>query len=310
MSFLQELRVIDVGRALAKLVPSRADATFEIWNHAAHMVGDDLEVGKAVEQSLEHDVRHRDARLVGPAERPPDLVMALLLLLVVGEVRAARRMEPDRQVELRHQLEQRKRLRCGERFAENVGEDLHARRTEITHCALRFLQEPIGIVHGKRRDEGGKTRRMLAHELRHAVVGKARHVGGHGRRSEDLDRRRTEADHLSVVVELIHDAEAGGEIDDCRDFAHALVHILAVRRDLEHPIVERLRENMIEDVEFHRGPSIGFDTGGADDFRPALEIDDDQPGEVVWLCRAWDSNPASGGSRALPDRRGWRSSRR
>ncbi len=43
------------------------------------------------------DFGHRGARLVGPAERPPNLVVTLLLILVVGEVSTTRRMQPDRQ---------------------------------------------------------------------------------------------------------------------------------------------------------------------------------------------------------------------
>ncbi len=93
---------------------------------------------------------------------------------------------------------------------------------------------------------------MPADEIRHAVVRQARHVGRDGRRPEGLDRRRPEAYHLRVFAELVHDPESRVEIDDRGNRPHALVDVLAVRRDLEHPVVELAREDVVEDVELHR----------------------------------------------------------
>ena len=68
------------GRSRAHLQsPALHDAAFEIRDHPAHVMGDDLRSGMAVEQAGEHQTRHRDAGVIGPAEAPPDLVARLLL---------------------------------------------------------------------------------------------------------------------------------------------------------------------------------------------------------------------------------------
>ena len=93
---------------------------------------------------------------------------------------------------------------------------------------------------------------MPRDELGHAVVGEPRQIGGHRRRPEHLDRRRSQADHLRIVAEHIHDAKARVEIHDGWNRAYAFVHIPAVGRDFEHPFVVALGKDVIEDVELHR----------------------------------------------------------
>ena len=212
---------------------------------------DHLEGRESVEEPFEHDVRHGGARLVRPAEGPPDLVVALLFLLVVGKVGAARRVHPDGQIELGHQREQRQRIRRSERRAQDIGEDLHADRAELAHRAFGLVEQPLRIVHRQRSDESREAARVLRDQLGHAVVGEPRQLGGKRRRPEDFDRRRAQADHLRIVAEQVHDAKARVEIDDRRDRTHALVHVPAVGRDLEHPVVEARRKDVIEDVELH-----------------------------------------------------------
>ena len=161
-------------------------------------------------------------------------------------------MEPDRQIELRHQFEERQRFRRRQRRSKHVGEYLHADRAQLPDRVLRFLEQAIRIVHRQRRDECREAVRVPRHELGHALVGEPRQIGGHRRRSELLERRRAQADHLRIVAEHVHDAEAFCEIDDAWDRPHAFVHVLAVGRDLEHPLVVALRKDVVEDVEFHR----------------------------------------------------------
>src|SRR3989337_853714 len=96
----QERHVVLVRSPAAKLVPARPKASLEKRNYSAQMMRDDLEIWMLVEQTGEDHVRHGCAGLIGPAERPPDLVVALLFGLEVHDIRAAHRVHPDRQIEL------------------------------------------------------------------------------------------------------------------------------------------------------------------------------------------------------------------
>ena len=86
-------------------------------------------------------------------------------------------MQPDRQVELRHQLEERQRLGRGQGRAQHVGEHLHADGVELANGAFCFVEQPFRIVHRQRGDERRKAVAVLGHQLRHAVVGKPCELG-------------------------------------------------------------------------------------------------------------------------------------
>ena len=254
----QKLGQVLVGGAGAELIPAGAYAPFEIRNHPPHVVGDDLQVGMLVEQPRKHQVRHGGAGLVGPAERPPDLVLAFGLALVIGEVRAPGGMHPDRPVQLGHQVEQRHGLGSGQRPAEHVGENLHAHRPQLVDGPLGLQQEPLRVVHRQRGDEGGKAVRILPAIFGHAVVGDLRHLGGDRRRPVDLDRGGAQADHLLIVAKAVHDPETLVKVDDAGDVPHALVHVLAVGQDLQHLVEVGRRENVVEYIQLHKSSFVGF----------------------------------------------------
>ena len=94
-------RVVGVVGALAELVESAADAALEVRHHAAQVVGDDLQVRMAVEQTRKQQARHGHGGLVRPAEGPPQVVLGALFADVVGEVGRPRRVHPDWQVDRR-----------------------------------------------------------------------------------------------------------------------------------------------------------------------------------------------------------------
>ena len=130
-------RVLGI-RAPENLAEAQADLVGEIGDHPAHVMRDDLELRQLVVDAGIDQPRHRRARLVGPAEDEPDLVLRLRLAGIVGEIGAADRMDPHRQVVLAPCAWKIGR-NCGaeERLAEHVGEDLDAARAELVDGARR-----------------------------------------------------------------------------------------------------------------------------------------------------------------------------
>ena len=53
-----------------------------------------------------------------------------------------------------------------------------------------------------------------------------------------------------IVLEAIHDAKPLIEVAEHRNAADPFAHILVTRRNLHHQLVERFRENVVEDIEF------------------------------------------------------------
>src|SRR5262245_40541894 len=98
----QDLGIVLVAGAAPQYLQARPDAAVVEGNHSAEVMGDDLELGIAVEQPVEHHPHHRYRGVVGPAEAPPHLEPRLRLRRIVGHARGARRVQPDRQVELGH----------------------------------------------------------------------------------------------------------------------------------------------------------------------------------------------------------------
>ena len=212
-----------------------------------------LRFGMAIEDAGEDEARHRHAGFVRPPERPPDLELRFRLARVVADVGAAIRVQPHRQVERRHALDERQVFRRVERLAVDVREELNAPGAQLGDRALDLAHRRIGIAKRQRGDESRKTIRMLPHELRHPVVGEARQIDAVLPLRVDLDRRRRDRQDLLIVLEAIHDAEALVEIDQHRDAAHALADVLESRRDRQHAIEIRPRVDVIEDVELAHG---------------------------------------------------------
>ena len=138
----------------------------------------------------EDQPRHRRARVVRPAERPPDLELRSILRLEVGHVGAAIGMEPDRQVVRRHRLEERQELGRRNRLAGDVREDLESARVQLVDGAMQFAERRIRIGERQRRDERGEAIGILPHQLRHAIVGRLRQINRVRGACEDFDRRR------------------------------------------------------------------------------------------------------------------------
>src|SRR5262249_22894736 len=114
---LQQRHVIHVRRALSKLIPTIADASFEVRNHSAHVMRDDFQSWKLIEVTRKNKARHRNARFVGPAKGPPDFILRSALGLIVREIGSTSRMYPDRNIATYGLFEQRKEFRRIKRLA-------------------------------------------------------------------------------------------------------------------------------------------------------------------------------------------------
>ena len=158
-----------------------------------------------VDDLREHQPRHGGRRLVRPAERPPDFVERLLLVDIVRHIGAARRVHPDRLSQLVHFFPERQILRPVERFAGDVGVDLHAERAELLDRALRLAHAGIGRIERYLRDPTRKMVAFLGAQLGKAVVDEADQLVDLGRSlGEGLDRRLRVGQDLPIVLEAIH----------------------------------------------------------------------------------------------------------
>ena len=245
-----------VGGALAQHRHARADAAVEERDHPAHVVGDDLDPRVAVEQPREHQPRHRDRGLVGPAEAPPHLEARALLGLVVRHVRGARRVHPDRQIVFRHRVEQGLELGLVERPSADIGEDLDAACAEVADRPVQLVHRPVHVVHRERGDEGDEPVRVKTDQLRHRVVGDPCELRPRGRVGNVLERRVGKRNHLPVLAELVHQPEADVEVVDHLHLLHPLADVLEPRRGFRHVAVEIAGKDVGVDVDRHVLPPI------------------------------------------------------
>ena len=195
--------------------------------------------------------RHAGGGLVGPAEAEPDLVLRRLLAGVVGKIRPAHRMHPDRQVVRGHAAEDRPELGRAQRLAGDVGEHLDAARAELRRPRGRSRRAQASTLFiGSDAMNAGKRSRMPAAELGQRVVGDARELRRLVGRRDQLERRIGEREHLLQVVELVeqasrastsHSVLSRGKRGD-RDMAG---------NELGQAVEIRLRHEMIEDVDDH-----------------------------------------------------------
>src|SRR3989441_7337809 len=290
---LQQRRVVFVRSTGAELVHAVADAVDEERRHRAEMVSDDAQLRQPVEHAGEHEPRHEGAGLVGPAEQPPDLVLGLRLGRVVGELRGARRMPPDRQAVLvRHALEDREELRLVERPAVDVGEDLDALGAELADGAVHLLERGGDIVHRQRGDEGRELPGVLLHDLRHAVVRQPGELGGLLGTSQELDGRHRQGQDLLVLGEALHHAHALVQVPQHRN-VHPALELRRERRvplgDLLHPLEVRLRKDVRKDVELQHYSS----------FTPAMVESSLQRAASVRMLRP-KASPSSGSVSSWP----------
>src|SRR5262245_48480675 len=253
----QDLRIVLVGGAGAQHFEARPDAAVVVGDHATEMMGDDLEPRIAVEQAAKHHAHHRHGGVVGPAEAPPHLEPRLLLLRIIRHARRARRVQPDRQIELRHGRENRLEGFFVERPAGHAGEDLDAAGTEVVHRAARLCDRAVNVRHRERRDEGREAVGMARGELGHGVVADAREVEPDLAVSKVLYRRVRQRDDLPVIAELVHLAEALVEIEQLFDAPQPRGDVAEPRRDAIHLLEELIGKDVTVDINDglvrHRG---------------------------------------------------------
>ncbi len=232
-----------------------------------------------------------------------NLVFRFLLGEIVGVVRAARRMHPDRLAELVHGGEERLELRVVERPLVDVGIDLHTERAELVDGALGLAR--TGIRRGQRdlRHPPGEMVRTLTAQIGEAVIDDARILvdlvgGGHAlerrlRIGQDLRIVRKGVDHLQPYVEIV----------DRGHLAHALadVPVVAGHQDI---VEELLRDEVRIGIETH-GPILRCGAGapGACAPRACTPGARAKRGRLLTDSR-WAVNTRTALRRAFPQRTG------
>src|ERR1043166_10328768 len=97
---------------------------------------------------------------------------------------------------------------------------------------------------------------MARAQLGHGVVGDTRQLEADLALGDVLDRRIGQRDHLAIVAEGVHLAEALVEVEQFGHHAQALAEILELRRDLGHLGKETLRIDMGVDVDQRRHENL------------------------------------------------------
>src|SRR6266850_1132901 len=260
------------------------------------MVRDDLQLRQLLEHLREHQARHERAGLVRPAEEPVDLVLRLLFARIIGELRGARRMHPDRQVVLlRHALENGKELGLVHRPFVHFDEDMNAFRAEHPLRAVLLLEADFSSVHGQQGDEGGKKRRVRLHDLGHAVVREARQRRTLVLIGQEFDRRQRQRQHLLVTRPALHHLDALFQIPEHRDVQPAL-DVRGERRlrrgDLLHALEEGGWKDVRKDVQLRLGSLHSS-------FTPAMVASSRQRAASARITRP-KASPASGSVTSCP----------
>src|SRR6476661_5238561 len=247
---------VTLRRTEEDLAEPETDPACEVGDHAAHVVGDELEIGKLVEEARIDQARHACRGLIGPAEAEPDLRLGRLLVGIIGEIRAPHRMHPDRQVVGHHALKYRAKLWGRERLARDVGEDLNTAGAETGYGAIDLGQRGVDIVHGQRCDESRKSIGMPAAELGERVVRQTRELRRLVGRSNELERRVGEREHLLQSVELVEQGEPRIDVPQGLEAGKRGERHMA-GNDGAEAIEVRLRHEMVEDVDHHVQPAPG-----------------------------------------------------
>ena len=213
------------------------------------MMGDDLKARIAVEEPGEHHPHHGHRGIVGPAEAPPHLEPGLLLRRVIRHAGGARRMQPDRKVELRHGGEDRLEGRIVERPACHAGENLHTAGAEFLHRAPRLFDRTLNVRHRQRGDERRKALGMTRTQFGHGVIADPRQVQADIAGRKVFDRRVRQRDDFAIIAELVHLAEALIEIEQLFDAPQPRRDIAQPRRNAAHLLGELLRHDVAIDVD-------------------------------------------------------------
>src|ERR1700745_2501876 len=95
------------------------------------MVRNDFDFGEEIEYTGENHTRHKNTRLVRPAKNPPKFVFRFFLGLIVRKARSARRIHPNRYIEVSRLLEDRQEIGLIERASIYVRKSLHADSSKL-----------------------------------------------------------------------------------------------------------------------------------------------------------------------------------
>ncbi len=249
---------IALRRAEEDLPEAEGDLAGEIRDHAAHVMGDDLEIGQFIENARIDQPRHGRGGLVGPSEAEPDLGLGGLLAGVIRKVRAAHRMHEDRQVVLDHAAEDRPEFGQRERLARDIGEDLDAACAELIHGAIDLGERRVDIVQRQRRNEGREAVGMRVADLRQRIVREPRQCRGLIRPRNQLERRIGEREHLLEAVEAIEQRQTGVDIAE-RLEPRKRRHGDMAGNERRKALKIGLGHEMIEHIDHHRAnPSTPY----------------------------------------------------
>ena len=92
---------------------------------------------------------------------------------------------------------------------------------------------------------------MAPDQFREPIVALRRDLGRFLGSRDDLKRRQRQADDLHVVAELVEHAEPASTSTMVRMLGHALADVLSGRSLVDELVEELLREDVVEDVDFH-----------------------------------------------------------
>ena len=165
-------------------------------------------------------------------------------------------MHPDRQVVGHHALKYRAKVWGRERLARDVGEDLNTARAQTGHGTIDLGQRGVDIVHGQRCDEGRESIGVPAAELGEQVVREARELRRLVGRSNELERRIGEREHLLQALELVEQGEPRIDVPQGLEAGKRGERHMA-GNDGAEAIEIRLRHEMVEDVDHHVQPAPG-----------------------------------------------------
>src|ERR1017187_9569822 len=146
----------------------------------------------------------------------------MLFASVVGEVWAAHRMHPDRQVKFRHASEQRPELGQAERLSGNIGEYLDATRAQFAYGTVGLGECGLHVVHRQCGDESRKGPRVLATNVCECVVGNTGKLWRRVRWAHQFKRWIRKRKNLLNAIELVEKSQARFHIDQCRESGEGL----------------------------------------------------------------------------------------
>ena len=125
--------------------------------------------------------------------------------------------------------------------------------------ALGLHQRGVRRVHRERGRKRHEVLGVLLDQLGHAVVGDPREFDSLIRCGVDLDRWRGQGEHLLVLGELLHHAEAHVEVVQHRHAAGPLADVLETARDALDAFGIARRGYMGKDVDLpHQPPEVHF----------------------------------------------------